>query len=301
MANRWWVYQRERFPLLLHGPLIAAMSGSAVSVSSRLRSPAELPAAGSLLVALVTTLLFFLQLRVADEFKDREADARCRPYRAVPRGLVNLRELGAVAAFGAVLQLGLALWLRPALALLLAAVWLYLGLMWKEFFVHRYLSAHPLAYLWSHLLILPLITLYAAACEWHAAGAPMPSGLAWLLVASVFNGLVVEIGRKIRAPEAEERGVDTYSALWGRRTATLAWWGGMLLAAAASLFVAHATGLAAVLAGAFGVVLAVAGATGWRFLDRPTPKRAGLFEPISGLCILVAFLGLGAGPWLLSP
>lgn len=301
MANRWWVYQRERFPLLLHGPLIAAMSGSAVSVSSLLRSRTELPAAGSLLVAFVTTLVFFLQLRVADEFKDREADARYRPYRAVPRGLVNLRELGAVAAFGAVLQLGLALWLRPALALPLAAVWLYLGLMWKEFFVRRYLTAHPIAYLWSHLLILPLITLYATACEWHVAGAPMPNGLAWLLVASVFNGLVIEIGRKIRAPEAEERGVDTYSALWGRWTAILAWWGGMLLAAAGSLFVAHAIGLAAVLTGAFGVVLALAGAAGWRFLDRPTPKRAGLLESISGLWILVAYLGLGAGPWLLSP
>jgi 4-hydroxybenzoate polyprenyltransferase len=301
MANRWWAYQRERFPILAHGPLIAAMSFAAVGVSGLLRGGTVLPPVGSLLVAFVTTLLFFLQLRVADEFKDRETDARYRPYRAVPRGLVSLRELGAVAAVGALLQLALALWLQPSLVLVLAAVWVYLGLMWKEFFARRYLSAHPITYLWSHMLILPLITMYATACEWHTAGVRMPSGLAWLLVASFFNGLVIEIGRKIRAPEAEERGVETYSALWGRRTATLAWWAAMLLAAAASLLVTKAIDLSALLAVAFGGVLILAALAAWRFLDQPTTKRATLFEPLSGLWTLIAYLGLGVGPWLLRP
>jgi len=299
MASRWWVYQRERFPLLVHGPLIAAMSVAAVSVSHFLRGGTGLPAVGQFLVAFLTTLLFFLQLRVADEFKDREADARYRPYRAVPRGLVTMRELGAVAAAGAILQLGLALWLQPSLVLLLAAVWAYLGLMWKEFFAHRYLTAHPIAYLWSHMLILPLVTLYATACEWHTAGVPLPGGLDWLFAASFFNGLVIEIGRKIRAPEAEERGVDTYSNLWGRRPATLAWWAAMLLAALTSVKVVGAIGASAILAIAFGAVLTFAALAGWRFLDQPTPKRAALFEPVSGLWTLVAYLGLGVGPWVL--
>jgi 4-hydroxybenzoate polyprenyltransferase len=300
MSNRWWVYQRERFLLLLQGPLIAAMSCSAVSLSALLRGRAQLPAAGALLVAFVATLLFFLQLRIADEFKDREADARYRPYRPVPRGLVSLHELGALAAAGAFLQLGLALWLHPSLALLLVAVWLYLGLMCKEFFVRRYLTAHPIAYLWSHMLILPLITLYATACDWRVAGASMPGGLAWLLVASFFNGLVIEIGRKIRAPEAEERGVETYSLLWGCRPATLAWWVAMLLAAASSVLVAQRIGLAAVLSGAFGIVLTIAAVAGRQFLHQPTHRRARLFEPISGLWVLVAYLGLGAAPWMMS-
>lgn len=301
MTNRWWVYQRERFPLLVHGPLIAAMAVAAVSVSRLVRGATAFPTAGSFAVAFLTTLLFFLQLRVADEFKDREADARYRPYRAVPRGLVSVHELGVVAAAGAVLQTGMALWLQPSLVLLLATVWIYQALMCKEFFAHRYLTAHPVLYLWSHMLILPLITLYATACEWHTAGVPLPRGLAWLLVASFFNGLVIEIGRKIRAPEAEERGVDTYSALWGRRTATVAWWSAMLLAAAFSVPVVGAVGVTVVLVAAFGGVLILAALVGRRFLVQPTTKRAGLFEPVSGLWTLVAYLGLGVGPWVLRP
>jgi 4-hydroxybenzoate polyprenyltransferase len=299
MANRWWTYQRERFPLLAHGPLIAAMSFAAVSASCLVRGGSVRPMSGPFLVAFMTTLAFFFQLRVADEFKDRETDARYRPYRAVPRGLVGLRELGGLAAAGALLQFGLALWLQPSLVLLLMAVWVYLGLMWKEFFAHRYLTAHPVAYLWSHMLILPLITLYATACEWHPAGASMPSRLAWLLAASFFNGLVIEIGRKIRAPEAEERGVETYSTIWGRRTSTLVWWTAMLLAAATLLPVAKAMGVSAFLAAASGGVLTLAALAGWRFLAQPTSRRAGLFEPVSGLWTLVAYLGLGLGPFAL--
>jgi 4-hydroxybenzoate polyprenyltransferase len=206
-----------------------------------------------------------------------------------------------VAALGAFLQLGLALWLRPSLALLLALVWLYLGLMWKEFFARQFLTAHPITYLWSHMLILPLITLYATACEWRVASATISSGLAWLLVASFFSGLVIEIGRKIRAPEDEEPGVDTYTRLWGRRTATLVWWGAMCLAAVSSLLVARRIGMAATLIGPFGLVLAAAGIAAWRFLNRPTQERARLFEPISGLWTLFVYLGLGASSWLLSP
>lgn len=88
---RWWVYQRERFPVFAHGALIAAFSASAVCYSALVRG-ADRVALGSLAVAFGTAFLFFLQLRIADEFKDFAEDARFRPYRPVPRGLVTLRE-----------------------------------------------------------------------------------------------------------------------------------------------------------------------------------------------------------------
>ncbi len=73
----------------------------------------------------------------------------------------------------------------------------------------------------SHMLILPLVDLYATACDWRVGGrAPAPpDGLAWFLVVSYLNGMVIEIGRKTRAPADEEHGVETYSALWGVRGA----------------------------------------------------------------------------------
>ena len=48
-----------------------------------------------------------------------EEDARYRPYRPVPRGLVTLRELGVVFAAAAVIQLALAIWYFPPLVFVL--------------------------------------------------------------------------------------------------------------------------------------------------------------------------------------
>ena len=35
--NRWWIYQRERFPIAGHGPVVAVFSASAVCFSAVLR------------------------------------------------------------------------------------------------------------------------------------------------------------------------------------------------------------------------------------------------------------------------
>src|SRR4051812_43039910 len=91
---RWWTYQRERFPIFGHDLLIAAFSSSAVSYSALLRG--QTPRIASIIVAFATCFLFFLQLRIADEFKDLDEDSRYRPYRPVPRGLIRLPELGVV-------------------------------------------------------------------------------------------------------------------------------------------------------------------------------------------------------------
>jgi 4-hydroxybenzoate polyprenyltransferase len=168
--RRWWVYQRERFPVLTHGLLIAAFSFSALSFSSLLRGRDRLPPPGAALVAFLTAFLFFLQLRIADEFKDFEEDSRFRPYRPVPRGLVSLRELGVLGALAALVQLGLALWLDPSLVLLLAVAWAYLVLMSKEFFVAQWLKARPVAYMVSHMVIIPTVGGIQYECTKRGAG-----------------------------------------------------------------------------------------------------------------------------------
>src|SRR5438876_4874960 len=119
MANRWWTYQRERFPVFAHSPLIAAFSFSAVSYSALIRGVPQLPGWRSCVVAFASSFLFFLQLRIADEFKDFEEDSRFRPYRPVPRGLISLWALGWVWAGCIAIQVALALWLAPSLIVLL--------------------------------------------------------------------------------------------------------------------------------------------------------------------------------------
>lgn len=298
MTNRWWVYQRERFPVIAHGPIIAAFSFSAVCYSSLLRGAVQLPPWTAVVTAFGTAFLFFLQLRIADEFKDFEEDSRYRPYRPVPRGLVTLRELGIVWAVTGLAQLALGAWLKPSLILLLAGVWFYLAMMSKEFFVGEWLRNHPLVYLFSHMIILPLVDFYATACDWWPVWGRPPEGLIWFLLVSYCNGVVIEIGRKIRAPEDEETGVNTYSFLWGRKNAIFAWLAALGMTALFAAIAAGRIGFLPPVACLLGTLLVIAIWMAARFLSEPISRHGHRIETISGVWTLLVYLSLGAVPLL---
>ncbi|MDX1403771.1 MAG: UbiA family prenyltransferase [Woeseiaceae bacterium] len=295
MANRWWIYQRERFPLVMHGPLVVVFC-LAVMLFSSLQQVAGFPGLANLSAAVISTLLLFFQLRVADEFKDFAIDSAYRPHRAVPRGLVSLAELGKLAWAAAAIQLLIAAYLDIGLVPLLFAVWAYMGLMTREFFVKDWLVKHPTVYLLSHMLVMPMIAFYVSAFDWLSHCRAVPSGLGWLLGLSFCSGLVLELGRKVRLPANERPGVETYSALWGVRTAVCVWTAALIAslityAVAQSYLGLPLTGL---LPGAFAALFGFA--TAFLLLQKSnTANSTGekFIEPCSGLVALALYLGLG--------
>ena len=86
------------------------------------------------------------------------------------------------------------------------------------------------------MVIMPLIDLFVTACEWLPRCRQRRRAGLWLfLLLSFVNGCVLEIGRKLYAPENERAGVETYSALLGPRSAAVLW--AALLALAYGLLV----------------------------------------------------------------
>jgi 4-hydroxybenzoate polyprenyltransferase len=245
--------------------------------------------------------LFFLLLRISDEFKDFEDDSRYRPYRPVPRGLVTLRELAWIGVGAGTIQLALAIWLEPALVWLLLLAWGYLAIMSREFFVPEWLKARPSIYLASHMVIIPLIDLYATACDWLVAELSRPpDGLYLFLLVSFFNGIVVEVGRKIRAPEDEERGVETYSAVWGMRRAIIVWLLAAVTTAVFAWLAARQIRFERPMLWLLVALLIACAAIAIRFLRRPAKGAGKAIEVASGVWTLVMYLGLGAVPVLVT-
>lgn len=292
--GRWWVYQRERFPVFAHGPLILAFSLCALCFSSLLRGVDRFPAVNVIAVAFFSSFFSFLHLRLADEFKDNDEDTRYRPYRPVPRGLVTLRELGSVWVLTGMLQLALAISLSVRLVPYLLVTWIYLALMSREFFCKRWLKAHPFTYMWTHMFIMPLIDFYATACDWLLGLGHPPTGLYWFVLVSFLNGFIIEIGRKIRAPGDEETGVDTYSALWGRRAAVRAWLLAMSLTGGVALVAAGKIDFLLPTAALLGSLFVGSLLFGMRFLR--DPKSGKPFESLAGLWTLCLYLTLGVVP-----
>lgn len=298
--NRWWIYQRERFPLPTFGLLAVVLACSVISFSILASGDSTLPGAAAFISASLNVLLFFVLMRVADEFKDIEDDKRHRPYRPVPRGLVRLEELAGIAVIAAVAQLVLALWLSPAIVPLLCLSWSYLGLMTVEFFAPRWLKARPFLYLVSHMPMVGFIALYASAHHWLAVTGTPPPGLLWMLAASVFLGTMLEIARKIRAPADEEPGVDTYTQVWGRPRAVFAWFSAFLLAGASGLAAASSIGFASAFGLGLGALSLVGIVCAWQFLRRPARPGARRIEALSGIVTLAVYAGLGPVTLLVS-
>lgn len=291
--QRWYTYQKERFPLLAHGPLIAAFSACAVAFSSMLRG-APSPGWAAYVTAFVVCLLMFLQLRIADEFKDAEEDARWRPYRPVPRGLVTLSSLRVVFILAAVIQAVAAFLLDTRLLIVLGIAWSYLALMSVEFFCRDWLKKRPVIYLVSHMGIMPLVDFFGTACEWLPAAGHAPAGLGWFLAASFFNGVVIEIGRKLRQPADEEAGVETYSRLWGKGGGAAVWLVALASTLLCAVMAARAISFVLPIALGLGVLLAGAVVMVLRYLSSSTSGK--WIENFSALWTLVLYLLLGLVP-----
>ena len=281
LLARLWQYQRERFPLAAHGALVAVFVFGVTAYGAQ-----GTPAPARLLAAAVVVLLAFFLLRVADEHKDAAVDARYRPERAVPRGLVTLAQLRRFALAAAVVQLGLALMLGPQALLALGGVWAFGALMTAEFFAPTWLRARPAAYLATHLGVLPLLDLFSMVVG--AGTAPLPGGFGALLAMAYAGGGVFEVGRKVRAREDEREGVETYSAAWGLPRALAAWMG-FVAASALTLGTVAGPALRAALAG--GVLLLGLSAV-W-IARRPAPSRVALVERASGLWLVALYVALG--------
>ena len=221
--KRFWIYQSERFPVFSYGLMVFTFAFSAMSYSKFLREDFNFSFL-TLIIGAMTSFGYFFLLRIFDEFKDADDDAKYRPYRAVPRGLVSFKELKWLAIIIIGLQCILNAVFIPKMLWIWGLVIIYMFIMAKEFFVREWLRKHPVAYLVSHMMIMPVIDFYTTGLDWGVnGGVNLPDGLAIFLIVTFLNGVVIEIGRKIRAKEAEEIGVETYSYLWGEKGATLTW------------------------------------------------------------------------------
>ena len=221
--KRFYIYQKERFPFAGNIVLIGAFTFSALSYSRISRGVAGFVSLQTYLIGVLTTVTLFFLVRVFDEHKDAEDDALYRQELPVPRGLMQLKELKTAGIIAIIFQVVINLLFVPKMLILYLVAFAYLCLMGKEFFVGEWLKKHQMTYVFSHMLIIPLVDTYASGLDWLQEGAAPPRGLLFFFAVSFMNGIVLEFGRKIRTPEKEKAGVITYSGLYGPNKACMYW------------------------------------------------------------------------------
>lgn len=296
LSARLWTYQASRFPLKSYGLLIVAFAISCVCFGALTRG--GMPSVQGALVAIIIVFLLFIQLRIADEHRDYEDDRKLHPERPVPAGIVTLQELQALAAVAGVVQLALVMALHPPLLGLLLVAWMWVGLVWNDFFAKRALKKRPALSLLLHLGVLPAFAMAGAGADQLAQDELIRPGLLLFMGLTIATGAALEISRKCRPPQGERPEVMTYSNQWGPKRA------GMAAAFAYALAVAFGA-LAFTATGVNGLWFLPAAAVGfWAFFraaqyaEQPTEPHALAIGRVAVIWVVLAYLSLGVLPFL---
>ncbi|MBN8669221.1 MAG: hypothetical protein J0L80_00925 [Chitinophagales bacterium] len=300
LISRLFVYQKERFPLLVHLPLIAAFSFSVVGYSRACRGAAGFIDLGDYMVCVATNIAMFFMLRVSDEHKDKEDDARFRKYLPVPRGLISLKELRILAWSLFVIITALNVLIYPQLLVLYFVMMAYLALMRYEFFIPKWLKRHQVMYIATHMVIIPLADIYASSYDWKLAGISAPIGLLFFFGVSFLNGVILEVGRKLRVKETEEEGVVSYTKLWGAQSAGVVW---IVLLVANFVLARIAMQHAAALSGVefiLNILFVMAMLPALWFVIKPVKAATKLIELMSLIWALGMYITLGSTPLLIQ-
>lgn len=296
--KRFYIYQKERFPFIANGIMISAFTFSAVSYSRICRGVEGFISWADFIIGVFATISLFFLVRIFDEFKDQKEDAQYRKYLPVPRGLISLKELKIIGVFVFITQIAIIAIFQFQMLHLYSIVLLYLVLMGFEFFVPTWLKKRQLIYITSHMVIIPLIDIYASGLDWLLEGAEPHWGLALFFGVSYVNGLVLEFGRKIRTPETEEEGVTSYTGLYGEKGGVVIWLVLLFVTMIIAIGAAHYANFGWLAYLIFGICFILCAFPGILFIKNATVKRSKYIEYASAAWTALMYLSLGGIPML---
>lgn len=247
--KKWYTYQKERFPVIVYSLYILCIVIGTFCVSNKIcenlyenwiyidyknspynylmGAPAPYIINWKIIIPMfIVTFLQFLMVRIIDEFKDYEEDCKYRAYRPVPRGLVSLKELKALFAICVSLQFIITVCVSSSIIWYLIAVWVFFAVMSKSFFIKKFLEKHILIEVSLDELLMPILVLYLSKFVQYSNVASLNlviniSSLGMFLVMSYIISWIVEVARKVRCKQDEEKGVKTYTAVLGIKKTVL--------------------------------------------------------------------------------
>ena len=163
--------------------------------------------------------LFFLYIRITDEFKDRETDKKYFPERPVPSGKVKLKALVVLKYFVILLLLVInAIFYKTFIGFLIVFILVFLM---ENYFIPRILGNNRILSLITHcpsygVLYYFLLVIYARNAEMQIFSRDYLLIIVWIWIPLI----IWEFARKTWSPEEEMEGYQTYSNMLGYKRAT---------------------------------------------------------------------------------
>ena len=288
MLKNFLAYLNERFPPIANVLLILTYYSSNQFLAFALTRPGPVMHYDRWsFLGMLMLVSFFFHIRVFDEHKDYEEDCRYFPNRVLQRGLVTLRHLKIAGAIAIATEVIIAALRGPRALTAWAIAFGYSLVMLREFFARDFLKRRFLLYATSHMLIMPLLSLLVfsfATRRWPWEAPPWFWVYAFVGFFVTFNW---EVSRKIRAPEEEIDGVESYTKIFGTFGAAYLVLGIRAIDTALVAAVGRHLGVSRWFYVALAALYCVCLFGFFQYRFRPTPRHAKMMEVYAGMYMIV--------------
>lgn len=200
-------YQRERFPVVILAAsfLPAILSSGAVTVG---HTPLL-----SVLIALVASLAYLFHIRVIDEHRDFEHDTLHHSSRPVQRGVISKKELRRADVAAVTLLLLLSVYAGFTAFILALGMLAYAYVAEHEFFLGEHIRRRFFLYNGINLIQMFALQLFVYAV--FTDPFPFTPLVAAHFLFTALGTVIFEFVRKIKRPEEDGTGKDTYTGRLG--------------------------------------------------------------------------------------
>jgi len=207
-------YTKERFSLWQFG-LLAIFLGLTAGFLTQFNIYSEHYKFFPLFLGCCALFLFLFRLRLFDEFKDADHDAIYYPDRPVPRGLIKLSALKPIIVLTIVMEVCISLLAGINSIIIFIICFTYSLILFKEFFISKWLKKHFTLYILLHELIAFPLFIYVMSINGLQIFQPHNVSVWVVSFFLVLELFLLEITRKIRANDTEIGSNDTYTSQYG--------------------------------------------------------------------------------------
>lgn len=222
--NKWFQFIKERFNPLTYSMMIFVFFGAHHVIGQNYLKQAVILNFEKLLplIPLILAIaLFFFKLRLYDEIKDTESDAIYHPERPLPRGILKKNDVVKAIKIIIVLEILLFSIYGPWSIISGIIAIMYSLLMYKEFFLSKWLRPKLTMYAITHTFIVFFISVTTFMALFNNFFIKDFPNLLYFSLGGWFLFNIFEFGRKTFTRQEERVGVNSYSKVYGKFGAIL--------------------------------------------------------------------------------
>lgn len=201
--RRLYAYQKARFPVFL---LLISLVPAIVSSNAVITGNFDWV---TTMLAALASIAYLFHIRVIDERRDADHDRLHHPDRPIQSGAITHDELCIADVLVSALFIGIAFFSSPYAFLLALLAMAYTYFAGQEFFLGEKIRKHFFFYNAINLAQMVLLQLFIYALF---DGTPTLTPI--IIVHFLFTAtgtIAIEFMRKLKAPENEGTGMDTYT------------------------------------------------------------------------------------------